>query len=124
ASPALIERVRSVVTNESGAYRLTDLRPGVYSVTFTLPGFRPLRREGIELTTDFTATVNVTLGIGDLQETVVVSGQSPTVDLQSRVQANVLTSKIVDAAPTARTMEVLALALVPGMVAGGLARPT
>ena len=57
ASPALIEKVRSVVTDEQGLYRIVDLRPGTYTVTFTLPGFSTFRREGLELTTQFTATV-------------------------------------------------------------------
>ena len=58
ASPALIEKVRTVVTDEQGLYRIVDLRPGVYIVTFTLPGFATFRLEGLELTTAFTATVN------------------------------------------------------------------
>src|ERR1700736_3784642 len=55
ASPALIERVRSVVTDSQGLYQIVDLRPGPYTVTFTLPGFSTFRREGLELTTGFTA---------------------------------------------------------------------
>src|SRR5438034_11442066 len=58
ASPALIEKVRTVVTGADGSYRILDLRPGVYSVTFSLEGFRTIRREGIELPASFTATVN------------------------------------------------------------------
>src|SRR5688572_4205682 len=58
ASPALIEKVRSAVSDGAGQYRVEDLRPGVYAVTFTLPGFSTLKREGIELTGSFTATVN------------------------------------------------------------------
>ena len=61
ASPVLIEKVRSVVTDGNGSYRITDLRPGVYSVTFTLPGFSTYRRDGLELPTDFTATINAEL---------------------------------------------------------------
>jgi hypothetical protein len=61
ASPALIEKVRSAVTDGSGAYKIIDLRPGTYSVTFTLTGFSTVRREGIELTTAFTANVNADL---------------------------------------------------------------
>ena len=64
ASPALIERIRSVVTDERGLYRIVDLRPGTYTVTFTLPGFSTFRREGIELTTSFTATVNAEMKVG------------------------------------------------------------
>src|SRR5438034_8893059 len=64
ASPALIEKVRSVVTDERGLYRIVDLRPGAYSVTFTLPGFTTFKREGIDLTTSFTATVNAEMNAG------------------------------------------------------------
>src|SRR5436189_587378 len=65
ASPALIEKVRSVVSDSSGVYRITDLRPGTYSVTFTLAGFNTLRHENVELTTGFTATVNGDLTVGN-----------------------------------------------------------
>src|SRR5688572_15362613 len=64
SSPALIEKVRTVVTDDSGQYRITDLRPGLYSVTFTLPGFSTVRREGIELTGTFVATVNADMRVG------------------------------------------------------------
>ena len=59
ASPALIEKVRTVVTDGEGRYSVVSLRPGTYSVTFTLPGFGTVKRDGIELTSDFTAVVNV-----------------------------------------------------------------
>src|SRR5438093_440850 len=83
ASPALIEKVRTVVTDNQGEYKLVDLRPGVYTVTFTLAGFSTLKREGVELTTGFTANVNADLNVGTLQETVTVSGAAPIVDTQN-----------------------------------------
>ena len=64
SSPALIEKVRSVVTDERGLYRIVDLRPGKYTVTFTLPGFSTFKREGVELTTSFTATINAEMNVG------------------------------------------------------------
>src|SRR5688572_6463040 len=70
SSPALIEKVRTVVTDGEGNYRIVDLRPGTYTVTFSLPGFSSVKREGIELTTGFTAAVNGELRVGELQETV------------------------------------------------------
>src|SRR6476469_9098992 len=73
-SPALIERLRSVVTDATGQYRIVDLRPGTYTVTFTLPGFSTVKREGIELPATFVATVSVELRVGALEETVTVSG--------------------------------------------------
>ena len=83
ASPALIEKVRSVVTDDTGQYRIVDLRPGTYSVTFTLPGFSSVKREGIELTGTFVATVNADLKVGALEETITVTGETPVVDVQS-----------------------------------------
>src|SRR5436853_4977411 len=83
ASPALIERVRTTVTDEQGRYRIGDLRPGTYTVTFTLPGFSTLKRESLELTTGFTATVNADLKVGALDETITVSEQAPMVDVQN-----------------------------------------
>ena len=100
ASPALIEKVRSVVTDGQGQYKIVDLRPGVYSVTFTLPGFNTVKREAVELPTNFTATINAELRVGALEETVTVSGLSPVVDVQNAVQQTVLTRQVLDAVPT------------------------
>ncbi|PYR81009.1 MAG: hypothetical protein DMF87_06805 [Acidobacteria bacterium] len=83
SSPALIEGSRSAVTDANGLYRVVDLRPGPYSVTFSLQGFTTLKREGIQLPAEFTATVNAELSIGTLQETVTVSGEAPIVDIRS-----------------------------------------
>src|SRR5204863_5647693 len=77
ASPALIEKVRSVVTDGTGQYKVVDLRPGTYSVTFTLPGFNSFRREGIVLTVTFVASVNADLRVGDVAETITVTGETP-----------------------------------------------
>src|SRR6516165_9006872 len=80
ASPALIERVRTVVTDGEGRYSIVDLRPGAYTVTFTLTGFSTVKREGVELASGFTATINATMSVGSLQETVTVAAASPIVD--------------------------------------------
>src|SRR5258705_4210802 len=80
SSPALIEQVRTVVTDAQGLYRIADLRPGPYTVTFTLPGFTTLRRTGIELRAEFTATVDIELQLGNVAETITVSGEAPLVD--------------------------------------------
>ena len=77
ASPVLIEKVRTTVTDGQGLYRMVDLRPGVYSVTFSLTGFSTVTREGLELSSGFTATVNADLPVGDIAETVTVTGGSP-----------------------------------------------
>jgi hypothetical protein len=114
ASPALIEKVRSVITDSTGQYKIVDLRPGTYTVTFTLPGFATVKREGITLTGGFTATVNADMRVGSLQETVVVSGQSPVVDVQNVREQRVLTREVLDTIPTAKSVVNLA-GLLPGM---------
>ncbi|MET0216285.1 MAG: carboxypeptidase regulatory-like domain-containing protein [Vicinamibacterales bacterium] len=83
SGPALIEGSRTAVTDNQGAYRIVDLRPGVYAVSFTLSGFSTLRREGLDLPAEFTATLNGELTVGSLEETITVSGEAPTVDLRS-----------------------------------------
>jgi len=104
-SPALIERTRAVVTDDQGQYKIVGVRPGTYSITFVLPGFTTVKREGIDLTADFTATVNAELKVGSLEETVTVSGASSLVDVKSVVSLNVLTREIQDALPTPRNFE-------------------
>src|SRR5687767_12892411 len=83
ASPVLIEKVRSVVSDDTGQYRIVDLRPGAYAVTFTLPGFSAVKREGIELSGTFVASVDAELRVGAVEETITVTGESPIVDVQS-----------------------------------------
>src|SRR6266581_3988480 len=73
SSPALIEKTRSVVTGGTGQYSIENLRPGTYTVTFTLTGFAPVKREGIELTGTFVATVSADLKVGGVAETVIVT---------------------------------------------------
>jgi Carboxypeptidase regulatory-like domain len=102
ASPVLIEKTRTAVTDGTGQYRIVDLRPGTYSVTFTLPGFTTVVREGIELTGSFTATVNAELKVGAVTETITVTGETPIVDVQSTRRQTTLSGDVVNAIPTAR----------------------
>ena len=102
-SPALIEKVRSVVTGDRGQYQILDLRPGTYTVTFTLPGFVSFARQGIELTGSFSATVHAELNVGSIEETVIVTGESPIVDVQSAQRQRVLGAGVIDAIPSGRT---------------------
>src|SRR5499426_2726526 len=115
ASPALIEKTRSVVTDGSGQYRIVDLRPGEYAVTFTLTGFSTVKREGISLQGSMTATVNADLRVGALEETITVTGDTPVVDVQTVQQQRVLGKDVIDTLPTGRTTTNLAV-LIPGMV--------
>ena len=113
SSPALIERTRTVVSDDQGRYRVIDLRPGTYTVTFTLPAFVTLRREGIELTTGFAATVNAELAIGAVSETITVSGAAPTVDVSNTAQQLVLTREIIQALPVGKNSAAF-VAVIPG----------
>ena len=114
ASPALIEGSRVAITDGAGRYLLVDLRPGVYTVTFTLPGFSTVIVEQQELPAGFTATVDAELSVGALEETVTVSGEAPVVDVQSISQAEVLDREVLDAIPTGRNLQSTAQ-LIPGV---------
>ncbi|MBW8861652.1 MAG: carboxypeptidase regulatory-like domain-containing protein [Acidobacteria bacterium] len=105
SSPALIEKVRSVTTDANGAYKIENLRPGTYTLTFTLPGFSVVKKDAIELQSNFTSTINADLKVGAMEETVTVSGESPVVDVQSNTKAQVLPREVLDAVPTAHTIQ-------------------
>ena len=122
ASRALIEKVRMVLTDDQGRYTVVDLRPGVYSITFTLAGFSTVVREGVELPASFTATVNVELRVGTLEQTLTVSGQAPAVDVHSTQRTEVLTRAVIDALPTGRGYRSVGI-LLPGVTGGGTNRP-
>ena len=81
ASPVLIEKAKTVVTDAEGNYKIVDLRPGTYIVTFTLEGFTTIKREGLELPSNFTATVNAELKVGAIAEALTVTGSSPVVPM-------------------------------------------
>ncbi len=105
ASDALIEKTRSVVSDGEGQYRIVDLRPGTYSVTFTLEGFQTFRRDGLELPAQFTMTINAEMKVGALEETLTVTGDAPVVDVQTAVHTQVLNREAIDAIPTGRTIQ-------------------
>ena len=117
ASPALIEKVRSVTTDSSGLYRIVDLRPGIYTVTFALPGFNSVRVENFELRADFNATVNADMRVGELNETVTVTGEAPLVDVQSTTKSAVYNKEVIEALPNNRQIQSLAQT-IPGVVGG------
>ena len=100
ASPALIERVRSVVTDSEGRYNIVDLRPGTYGVTFTLTGFNVFKRDGIELSSGFTASVNADMQIGAVTETITVTGESPLVDTRNARKQTVVSSDLLNMLPS------------------------
>ena len=114
ASPVLIEKVRTATSDGNGGYRIGDLRPGTYTVTFTLPGFSTFKRDAFELAGDFTATLNAQLKVGTLEETVTVTGASPVVDVASAARVQTLDRETLDALPTGRSIFSMAQ-LVPGV---------
>lgn len=119
ASPVLIEKVRSTITNENGNYTILDLRPGGYTVTFSLSGFTTVRRDQIQLPPAFTATVNGELPVGSLEETITVTGAAPLVDVQNAISQRVIPSALFEAIPGSRTPQGLT-ALTPGVIGQGL----
>jgi carboxypeptidase family protein len=115
ASPALIEKARSAITDNAGRYNIVDLRPGTYLVTFTLAGFNTIRREGVELTSGFTATVNADMRVGALEETVTVTGASPLVDVQNTRRQTVLSDELLATLPTGTQGLATLITVTPGL---------
>jgi hypothetical protein len=117
SSPALIEKVRTAVTDGNGQYRIIDLRPGTYSVSFTLAGFSVVKREDVAIPTDFVANINADLRVGALQETVTVTGESPVVDITSARRTRTLDNEMIQALPTVKSYSGL-VRLIPSMTGG------
>ena len=104
ASPALIEKVKTAVTDDNGQYRIVDLRAGVYTLTFTLPGFNVVRREDITLSGTTTLTIPITMNVGGIQETITVTGETPVVDVQSARKEVVLDQEVIQTIPATRSV--------------------
>jgi hypothetical protein len=118
ASPVLIEKNRTAVSDDTGRFRIVGLSPGTYTVTFTLPGFNSVKREGIELTGSLTATIDIEMRVGSLEETVTVTGESPIVDVQSVKEQRVISDEAIRSIPGARAYHNLVV-LVPGLATTG-----
>lgn len=114
SSPALIEKTRTAVTDGSGQYRIIDLAPGTYSVSFTLPGFSTVKRDGVVLSGSATVTIPATLKVGGVQETITVTGETPVVDVQSAKTEVVLKSDVIEEIPATRAAGAL-LNATPGI---------
>jgi hypothetical protein len=115
SSDALIEGVRTAVTDAQGRYRIEALRPGSYTLIFRRDGLKPYLHEGLELTAGLTATVDATLAVGSLAETITVTGEMAPIDARSAGRHVALSGEIVRSIPTARSYNAL-LSLVPGVV--------
>lgn len=114
-SPALQVASVTTVTDERGDYRLTPLPIGTYEVDYTLPGFASVRREGVRLTVGFTASIDVPMKVGGIEESITVSGVSPVVDITSGTTATTFTRETLEIAPTSRNGLVGLMAQAPGV---------
>ena len=113
ASPALIEKVRTAVTDSAGVYRIVNLDPGAYTLTFTLEGFSQVKRENIELRGSATLTIPIEMRVGNLTETIIVSGESPVVDVQSTRREAVIDGDVISVLPGTRSTGSL-ITMIPG----------
>ena len=118
SSPALIEKIRTTVSDERGLYRIVNLPPGTYTVTFALQGFNQVKRDGIELSGSFVAQIDADMKVGGVTETITVTGASPIVDVQSIRRQTSISSEVLTSIPTARSWAATAL-LIPGIVTIG-----
>jgi hypothetical protein len=118
SSPVLIEKARTATTDGNGQYRIVDLRAGQYTVTFTLAGFSTVKREGVGLEGSFTATINIDMRLGELTETITVTGESPIVDVQNVRRQMVLDNEIISAIPSSRSYNNL-IQLIPNSINQG-----
>ena len=114
ASPVLIEKVRTAITDGTGRYRIEDVRPGTYSVTFTLPGFATVKSEGLIISGTAVTTVNSELRVGGVQETITVTGETPIVDVTSTRREITLDNETIRSLPSTRSYSYL-LTTVPGL---------
>ncbi len=114
SSPAMIEKTRTAVTDGSGQYRLTQLPPGIYTVTGSLTGFTTVKREGVEVTGSGVIPINMSMRVGAVAETITVTGETPIVDTQSARRQAVLSNDVINTLPATRSYGAL-LAAVPGL---------
>jgi hypothetical protein len=119
-SPVLIEKSRTVISDGTGQYRVTDLPPGSYVLTFSLPGFTTVKREGLAVSGSGVITANADLRVGAVAETVTVTAASPVVDTQSVRREVVLNAETLSTLPATRGYG-SALAAVPALNIGGVA---
>jgi len=118
SSSALIEKVRTAVTDSTGQYQIVDLRPGTYDLTFSLSGFRTVRREGVEVRGAGVITINAELSVGGVQETITVTGETPVVETQTVRRQAILENKTISELPAARGYGAI-LAAIPTLQGAG-----
>jgi hypothetical protein len=114
SSPALIEKVRTATSDGEGRYTIIEIPPGTYAVTFTLGGFGVFKREGLQIPSGFTATVDATMRVGALEESITVSGAAPLVDTQNVRKQLVASADLLSALPTSSKQIYTLVTLTPG----------
>ena len=114
SSPAIIEKTRTVVTDDQGRYRVDALRPGIYRLAFTLVGFSTVVREGIDVPSEVVLTVNADMKVGALEETITVSGETPQIDVQQASRTQVISRDVIDTLPVSRNVMSIGV-LSPGV---------
>jgi len=114
SSPALIEKTKSATTDGTGQYRIIDLKPGTYSLTFTLGGFTTVKRESIEVSGTQVVTIPIEMRVGAISETITVTGETPIVDVQTARREVVMNKEIIQSLPAARAVGAL-LNATPGL---------
>jgi len=116
-SPAIIEKVRTVVTDDQGRYRIEALRPGTYRLSFSLVGFATVVRDAVEVPSQVVVTINADMKVGALEETITVSGQTPQVDVQQASRTQVISRDVIDTLPVSRNVMSIGV-LSPGVRQG------
>ncbi len=112
SSPALIEGTRTAITDSNGRYAIVELRPGTYTVLFTLPGFSTVRREGVELTAAFAANVPAQMRVGAVEESLTVAAPSPVVDLQNVVSQRLVSREVLESVPSGKSWSQVGVLMV------------
>jgi len=112
-SPSLLGKA-AVITDGSGRYRLLSLQPGVYSISYTLQGFKHVTRSEIVIQINQSITVDVQMGMGAIEEEITVVGQSPLIDVKSTTKGMTLTKMMFEVLPKGRNFDTLVTA-VPGV---------
>jgi hypothetical protein len=113
ASEVLIERSRTVTTGTDGRYAIVDVRPGLYTVTFTLEGFSTVRQQ-VDMPANVTVPIDADMKVGSIGETVTIESTVATVDVENATHPQVLSRSDMDAIPSARNMQSLG-SYVPGV---------
>lgn len=110
---------REAITNEQGDYNFAAVTPGVYTVKATLTGFKTYENKGVRIATQQFVTLDITLDVGQLQETITVTGEAPLIDTSNASTGGVIDSTQLQALPSGGRSAFLFTATIPTVVASG-----